>query len=298
VSVFRTLGGSWSVVPSLPSWVYYRSTGPSFDALWACVPLSIDISLHVHIVPNVFSLDPSVVSLASPCTCWWKDRITLSCSSHMYLLVERQNHPIVRFAYLCHMIGVEFVFLSFLYIKLFELGVEVAFRTTDPRIPTTKLVCSNFHLGAAASCCAQSSALSAPIMLLCCSFASAFLTSRNSSSLSVDRLNSKIYTICRALLIATPPDRLPQIRFTKKDTGSKFYRVSWLFCTGIVISISCAFCTRSSLLQILRNSSRRHSVLRLCYFLCQTWQTWACFLAFVQSTCRHAGASRWSGLQP
>jgi len=29
--------------------------------------------------------------------------------------------------YLCHMISEEFVFLSFLYIKLFELGVEFAF---------------------------------------------------------------------------------------------------------------------------------------------------------------------------
>jgi len=33
----------------------------------------------------------------------------------------------VRFACLCHMIGEELVFFSFLYIKLFELGVEVAF---------------------------------------------------------------------------------------------------------------------------------------------------------------------------
>jgi len=42
------------------------------------------------------------------------------------------------------------------------------------------------------------------MMLLCCSFASASFTSRNPSSLSVDRLNSKIYTICRSSLIATP----------------------------------------------------------------------------------------------
>ena len=32
----------------------------------------------------------------------------------------------MRFAYLCHVIGQEFVLCSFLYIKLFELGVEVA----------------------------------------------------------------------------------------------------------------------------------------------------------------------------
>jgi len=45
----------------------------------------------------------------------------------LHLLEEGQNHPIVCFAYPCHMIGEEFVFFSFLYIKLFELGVEFAF---------------------------------------------------------------------------------------------------------------------------------------------------------------------------
>jgi len=53
-------------------------------------------------------------------------------------------------------------------------------------------------------------------MLLCCSFASAYITSTNPSSLSVDRLNSKIYPICRASLIANLSGRLPQKRFTKK----------------------------------------------------------------------------------
>jgi len=66
--------------------------------------------------------------------------------------------------------------------------------------------------------------------------------------------------IFRASLIATPSGRLPQKRFTKKDPGSMLYRVSWLFLTSIVTSISCAFSTRSSLLQILGNSSRHHSV--------------------------------------
>jgi hypothetical protein len=47
----------------------------------------------------------------------------------LHLLEEGHNHPIVRFAYLCHMIGERFINLSFsgLYIKLFQLGVEVAF---------------------------------------------------------------------------------------------------------------------------------------------------------------------------
>jgi len=102
-------------------------------------------------------------------------------------------------------------------------------------------------------------------MLLCCSFASASLTFRNPSSLSVDRSNSNIYTICRALLplIATPIRSPAQERFTKKDTGSRLYRTSWICFTVIVTSISCAFNARSSLLQILRNSSPRHSVLIL-----------------------------------
>jgi len=110
----------------------------------------------------------------------------------VHLLEEGQNHPIVRFAYLCHMIGEEYIFLSFFYIKIFEL-VQKWLLTTDPRLPTTNLICSNFHFEAAA--------LSSPVMLEWCSFASASFTSRNPSSLLVDRLNSKIYTTCRASLI-------------------------------------------------------------------------------------------------
>jgi len=86
------------------------------------------------------------------------------------------------------------------------------------QLPTTKSICSNFHFVAAA--------LSAPMMLLCSSFASATFTYRNPSSLCVESLNSKMYTICRALLIATSSGRLPQKHFTKKDAGSKLYRVS------------------------------------------------------------------------
>ena len=90
VSVFRTLvrGGSWIVIPSLPSWVHYRSTGSSFDALWACFPLSI--SSHVHIVPNVLPRS----------LCSWP-------RTSLQLLEKGHNHLIVRFAYLCHMIGEE-----------------------------------------------------------------------------------------------------------------------------------------------------------------------------------------------
>ena len=85
---------------------------------------------------------------------------------------------------------------------LFFVLVQQAFRAwcrrrfqQPPRSPTTKLICSNSHFGAAF--------LSATMMLLWCSFASASHTSRDPSSLSVDRWNSKIYTICAASSIAT-----------------------------------------------------------------------------------------------
>ena len=65
----------------------------------------------------------------------------------LHLLEEGHNHPIVRFAYLCHMIGEELVFFPFLYIKLFELGVQVAFNN---QIVTTQSICLNSHFGAAA----------------------------------------------------------------------------------------------------------------------------------------------------
>jgi len=87
----------------------------------------------------------------------------------LHLLEQEDNHPIVRFAYLCHMIGKDYGFVSFLYIKLFELGLELAFNNR-PRLPTTKSICSNFHFGAPA--------LSAPMKLLCYSFAFAFLCRR------------------------------------------------------------------------------------------------------------------------
>jgi len=63
----------------------------------------------VHIVPNVLPRS----------LCGWPRK-------SLHLLEEGQNHTIVRFAYLCHTIGEEPLFLSFLTVKLFELGVEVA----------------------------------------------------------------------------------------------------------------------------------------------------------------------------
>jgi len=146
-----------------------------------------------------------------------------------------------QYAYLCHMISIELVFFSFLYIKLLELGVEVALSHRSAVNPH-KLNVLKFPL--------RTAALSALMMLLFCSFASASFTARNPSSLAVDRLNSKIYTIFRASLIATPSGRLPQRRLTKKNSGSRLCRASWLwlFLTGTVTTIPCAFSASSCLL--------------------------------------------------
>ena len=68
------------------------------------------------------------------------------CRKSVHLLEEGQNHPIVLFAYLsrCHMIGENFVFLSFSYISLCELGLEDTFYN-GPRLPATKSIPSNIH---------------------------------------------------------------------------------------------------------------------------------------------------------
>ena len=100
-----------------------------------------------------------------------------------------------RIGILCHALRIcvaqaNLVLLSCLYAEPFELVTEIA---TAPRLPATKLICSNVHSRAAA--------LSASMMLLCCSLASCSFTSRKSSFLSDDRLNSRMYGVRRFLLI-------------------------------------------------------------------------------------------------
>ena len=60
-------------------------------------------------------------------------------------------------------------------------------------------------------------------MILYCQFACASFTFRKPSSMLVDKLNSQIYSICRALLIAKQFSRLPQKRL-KNMFGSKIRR--------------------------------------------------------------------------
>jgi len=76
----------------------------AFDAFQACD--SPYISSHVHIVPNV---------LPGSLNRWPR--------KSLHLLEEGQNHPIrvVRFAYLCRMIGKEPVVVSLLYMIFFSL---------------------------------------------------------------------------------------------------------------------------------------------------------------------------------
>ena len=126
------------------------------------------------------------------------------------LLLERPDYSIVLFVYL--LVSKELVFSPLLYAKFFELG-EKSLSITDPRLPATKLICSNSHpVGKAA--------LSAWMMFLCCSFASASFVSKKPSSLPVDHLNSNMKTLCFALSITTPSGRLFQKHSAKKRPGS------------------------------------------------------------------------------
>ena len=64
----------------------------------------------------MFSLDPFVVGPS------------------LHLLEEGHNHPIVRFAYLRHVIIEEIVFIPFLYIKLCELDVKFSFNNRSASV--------------------------------------------------------------------------------------------------------------------------------------------------------------------
>ena len=146
--------------------------GPNFDALQACVPLSI--SSHVHIVLYVLprSLGLCTTELASYLLAPAGGRTqSPDCALRMPVSHDQRR-------------GCQFFLLVY---QVFLSLVSKSLSNTDPQLPTTKLICSNSHFGAVT--------LSAPMMLLRYSFASASFTPTNPSSLSVDRLNSKIYTI-------------------------------------------------------------------------------------------------------
>jgi len=114
--------------------------------------------------------------------------------------------------------------------------------------------------------------------LLCCSFASASFTSRNFLSLSVDCLNSKMYTICRVSwlrphLVACPRNDLRRQTLDRGCTVPLdfFWQVlSPLYSVPVPPALPC--CRFLETLLVVTACS--------CYFLCQACQTWACFLSY------------------
>jgi len=153
--------------------------------------------LHIHLFSNVLHRHRRV-----------------SPRRPMYLLIVGSHYCVMRFAYVLHMCQQNLVPFPCLYIELFELVIEVIFHSvTAPRLPATKLICSNVHSGVAA--------LSAPMMLLCCSLASSSFTLRKSFFLSDDRLNSRMYSVRCYLLITMPSGLRFQKRFSQNIVVSK-----------------------------------------------------------------------------
>ena len=125
LSVFQLIwpvGKTQQVCPSSRLWgdlwlwvaVYHQGlisisfNGPSFHAVWACK--------HTR-------------AYCAQCS----SRIPLWLASQVLAPAGGRTEspdPLARFAYTCQMIVEESVFLSVLYIKLYELGLEVAFYIT------------------------------------------------------------------------------------------------------------------------------------------------------------------------
>jgi len=148
VPVFQTLGDSWIVVPSLPSWCDFRSMAPALTLFSVCS------SLHLFTCAHCARCYPSIhlcFGLANPCTCKRLDRITRSCAWHICVTWSAKS---LSFVPSCTS--------SFLYFVWKSLS------TTYLRLPIQKLICSNTYVKTAAP--------SAPKVLLPCSFASASLS--------------------------------------------------------------------------------------------------------------------------
>jgi len=176
------------------------------------------------------TLCENVLLLKSSDTCTWCQILSLDPSVLVSQVLapaggrtESLSHTIVRFIYLCRMIGERSVFPSFFYSKLFELGSSRS--RFLQRIREVDFYNGSTHVGAAA--------LSAPMMLLWCSYVSASSPPVNPSFMSVDRLNSKIHIICRASLNVTPFSLLPLNRSFENETQC----FPWLF--GPVV-VSCS----------------------------------------------------------
>ena len=156
------------------------------------------------------------------------------------------------------------------------------------RLPTTKLFCSNFHVGAAS--------LSPWTILLCCSYTSAIFTSRNPLSLSIDCWNSKSTR-------SIEPCRLWYCLVAWSRNGLWKGTLN----SGIIVFVD-FFADIFPLSPA--SSSPDHPCCRFlqvllvatacsCYFLCLAWHIWTCFLAFVHHVCCHTdiSGSKYSGGQ-
>ena len=103
MSVFRTLGGG------LGLWfpVYHPESNIARWALALTLYKHVFLSLSPHMCTlcPMFSLNPFVAGLVPPCACWRKDTITRLRALHTCITWWAKS----------------------LYIKLFELGVEVVF---------------------------------------------------------------------------------------------------------------------------------------------------------------------------
>jgi len=106
------------------------------------------------------------------CICIYMYLLIVGANTYMYLLLVTSHYCFMRFAYVLHMRRQNLVLFFCLYIEPFELVIKSS-STAAPRLPATKLICSNVNSGAAT--------LSTTMMLLCCcSLASSSFTLRKS----------------------------------------------------------------------------------------------------------------------
>jgi len=133
------------------------------------------------------------------------------------------------------------------------------------------------------------------MMLLCCSVASACFTSRNPSSLSVDCFILKYVRSAEPHWLRLHLVACPRNDFRRKTLGQgctmplEFF---WLVLSPVYPVPSLPALPCCIFLETLLVATACS-----CYFPCQAWKTWACFLAFVQRACCHTGAPRCSGGQ-
>ena len=124
----------------------------------------------------------------------------------MYLLIVGSHCCVMRFAYALHMRRQNIVLFPCLYSEPFELVIQIIFHYCNTP-PCLKINLLKVH--------SRAFALSASMMLLCCSLASSSFTHRKISFLSDDRLNSRMHS----LVITVPSGLRFQDYFHKTLSG-------------------------------------------------------------------------------